>query len=253
MYVFRGSEWTIVSDKLQTDRDVYLPKNLGIGGRTTAESPVEIEGGVEMRGSDIYFRIMVAGKHDREDPLPDAFENTLIFETYALDNPNNMEIAFWDHENARPSLVLNQGAPGRASIFERSLLVGAQKGIKDLDGGYSLCNDFFNLSCDTTNYGADFGVENDVEIKGNLFVDEVNESTLDVGVTIEGVLLKDRALFLEDGDFNISDGFLLLNDCDIVLGDGNVTLQDGDVILNRLAGSGERFLKVNDNGKIIAV
>lgn len=254
MYVFRGSEWAVNEDQsLQTLRDVYLNGTLGVSGRTTTESPIEVEAGVEMRGSGIYFRFFIAGRHNEEDPLPEAFNDTLIFETYELSNVNNMEMAFWDHENHRPSLVLNQGAIGRASIFERSLIIGAQKGTKDLDGSYSLSDDFPNLSCNTTLYGADFGVENDVEVKGNLFVDDINESTADTGVTVEGVLLKNRALFLEDGNFNITDGFLLLNDCNIILTDGDVTLQDGDVYLNKLAGSGERDLKVDNTGKIIAV
>lgn len=50
---------------------------------------------------------------------------------------------------------------------------------------------FHNLACDTAGDGADLGVQNDLEVEGDIFVDSILESTTDAGVTIDGVLIKD--------------------------------------------------------------
>lgn len=50
---------------------------------------------------------------------------------------------------------------------------------------------FPNIVCDTDGTGADLGVQNDIEAGGILYIDDIQESTLDAGVTVEAVLLKD--------------------------------------------------------------
>lgn len=50
---------------------------------------------------------------------------------------------------------------------------------------------FHNLLCDTVGSGADLGVQNDLEVEGTIYVDDIVESTTDAGVTVEAVELKD--------------------------------------------------------------
>lgn len=221
-----GEHWTVKNRKLQTRFDIVLPGDLSVTGDIDAKSPIGVGGGLNLHGSGEYFKILVSGVHPNNPGLPSAFDNTLVFETISLDNQYKMEMAFWDRENARPSLVLNQGAPNRASLFERSLIVGARKGVKALDGDYTLCNDFPNLLCDTSLYGADFGVENDLEVLGIIYVDQIKASTLGAGILFN----KFKGNDIEVDDFEINDS----------------------VKINDFAGGGNRTVKVDNNGNLYA-
>lgn len=230
-----GKYWAVINGNLHTRLDVDLPGDLSVDGTIDAKSPIEVGGGLNLHGSGDHFKILVSGIHPNDPELPSAFDNTLIFETIALDNAYNMEMAFWDRENARPSLVLNQGAPGRASLFDRSLIIGAQKGTKILDGNYTLCTDFPNLRCNTTLYGADFGVENDLEILGILYVDQIKQST---GTEVQINDLKVDNIKIDNviGDLVRADA---------------VEVNDNVRLLN-LAGGGNRTVKVDNNGDLYA-
>lgn len=219
-----GQYWAVVNGKLRTRLDVDLPGNLSVEGNIDAKEPIGVGGGLNLHGSGDYFKILVSGIHPNDPGLPVAFDNTLVFETIALDNQYNMEIVFWERENARPSLVLNQGAPNRASFIERSLIVGAQKGLKALDGSYTLCNDFPNLACDTSAYGADFGVENDLEVLGILYADQIKESTPGAGILFNK--LKGDEIEVDDIEVNVS------------------------IKINEFAGGGNRIVRVDDTGML---
>lgn len=235
-----GRYWAVVNGKLQTRLDVDLPGNLSVDGNLDAKQPIGVGGGLNLHGSGDYFKILVSGIHPNSPGLPAAFNNTLVFETIALNNPNSMEIAFWDRENERPSLVLNQGAPNRASLFERSLIVGARKGLKALDGFYTLCDDFPNLPCDTSLYGADFGVEHNLEVLGVLYTDHIKESTPGTGVIIDNL----KADNLKTDNLQVDE---------VLVSDTTQTdsLEVNDSVkLNNFAGGGNRTVKVDNNGML---
>lgn len=224
-----------IDGTLQTDKPVKLLNKL------TTKSPIEVEDGLAFKGSDPYFHILVSGVHYNENPLPPAFDNCLVFDTHQINNVNNMEVAFWDAENARPSLVLNQGAPGRASLFERSLIVGAQKGTKSLDGDYTLCNDFPNLACNTSLYGADLGVEHDLEVMGIVYANQIKESTLGAGVSFDEL----KADNVKVDNITIDNVITDLIRVDSVEINDNVRIKD-------FAGGGIRTVKVDNNGDLYA-
>ncbi len=48
---------------------------------------------------------------------------------------------------------------------------------------------FHNLVCDTSGVGADLGVQNDLEVEGDIFVDSIKESTTAAGITLTGMLI----------------------------------------------------------------
>lgn len=228
-----GKHWTVRNGKLQTRFDVVLPGSLDV------EKPIGVGDGLSLHGSEQYFHILISGIHYNENPLPVAFDNCLVFDTHEIKNANFMEVVFWDAENARPSLVLNQGAPYRASLFERSLIIGARKGTKALDGNYTLCSDFPNLLCDTSLYGADFGVENNLEVLGIIYADQIKESTLGAGVSFDEL----KADTIKVDNITIDNVIT-----DLIRVD-NIEINDG-MQINDFAGEGNRTVKVDNNGRL---
>lgn len=189
-------------------------------GHFHATKTVKVHDGFEITRPDTedeetVFEIFMSGISTLSS-LPPAFENTLVFRTQLLENPNKMQYVFWNSFLNRPSLVLNQGRPGGASVFERSLRIGAKKGIKDLDGDYTLSDDFINLPFDTGQSGADLGVEGSIETLVGLFADQIHESTPDSGVSI-------------------NENFKVIN---------------GEVYILNLAGQGNKPIQVANDGRL---
>lgn len=187
-------------------------------GHFHATKTVKVHDGLEITDKDTeeaIFELFVSGQSSL-DPLPEAFDNTLVFRTNQLNNENKMQYAFWNSFLDRPSLVLNQGAPNRASVIERSLIVGAQKGLKPLNGNYTAGDDFSNLLFDTNQFGADFGVEGCIETLRGLFTNKIHESTPGEGISI--------------------------ND--------NVKILNGEVYIFNLAGQGNKPIQVDNNGRL---
>lgn len=188
-------------------------------GRFTSSSPISLKDGLHLVGEDVAgdFHIFIAGLHQNEVEIPAAFDNSLIFETHSIQNLYAMEVVFWDEQTGRPSLVLNEGAAGRATVIERSLILGAQKGTKALDGNYTLgTGTFANLAFDTSVFGADLGVEHDIELLGTLFVDVIDASsggrlTFAVPITVPAIRVTNGAV----------EGYILIGDAQ-----GNATWTD---------------------------
>lgn len=84
---------------------------------------------------------------------------------------------------------------GNATYSPRSMLI-AGPAVADSDivtvGYWQTEGIFGNLVCDTGTNGADLGVQNDLEVEGDIFVDSIKESTASAGVTIEGVSFEDN-------------------------------------------------------------
>ena len=167
-----------------------VDNELALSGSIRATHPVKVQDGLMLMDAALeqeYFHTLLSGVHTHDNPLPAAFDRTMVFETTQVENPSFMEVVFWDADNYRPDLIINAGAPGRASVFERSLIVGAHKGTKPLDEDYTLgILDYPNAQFDTSFTGADLGVEDDLEVLGTIYTDEIRESSLAAGVTFPG-------------------------------------------------------------------
>lgn len=190
-------------------------------GSFHATKSIQVHDGFEIleEGTeDTVFHIYIGGTSGKP-VIPPSFNNTMVFRTEKLDNVNKMQYTFWNSALSRPTFVLNQGAPNRATVIERSLIVGAEKGTKALDENYTDGNSFTNLAFDTTLNGADFGVENDCEILGKLFVDEIKESTQDAGV-------------------KINNSFAVI---------------DGEIYMYNLAGQGNKPVQVDNDGRLYTI
>jgi hypothetical protein len=141
---------------------------------------------------------------------------------FILQNPSgpvtgDIEFGFLDSAGLL-RLGLPKSAVGNATYNPRSMLI-AGPAIADSDvvtvGYWQGQGIFHNLVCDTGGSGADLGVQNDLEVEGEIFVDTILESTIAAGVTIDGVLIKDSLIgatyltgtmaefdaALSDGDF----------------------------------------------------
>lgn len=104
----------------------------------------------------------------------------------------DIEFAFLDSAGLM-RLGLPKSAVGNATYNPRSMLI-AGPAIADSDvvtvGYWQGVGIFDNLACDTVGSGADLGVQNDLEVEGDIFADSIIESTTGAGVTTAGVLAK---------------------------------------------------------------
>ena len=89
--------------------------------------------------------------------------------------------------------ALPKSGVGNATYNARSmLLAGPAVANTDLvTVGYWQTeeNIFDNLACDTSGVGADLGVQNDIEVEGDVFTDSIKESTSGAGVTFDSMVI----------------------------------------------------------------
>ena len=108
-----------------------------------------------------------------------------------------IEYVFADSSNV-VRFAIPVGGVGNATYNPRSMLIaGPAPSDSDMvTVGYWQTNNsiFDNLVCDTSGSGADLGVQNDLEVEGDIFIDSIKESTTDTGVTIDGLLVKDSGI-----------------------------------------------------------
>lgn len=187
-------------------------------GHFHATKSIKVHDGFEIldpETEDVVFEVFISSLSTLS-PLPEAFDNALVFRTKEIRNINNMQYSFWNYTLNRPILTLNQGAPGSVTMCDRSFVIGSQKGAKPLDDDY--CDgtgDFPNLAFDTNQFGADLGVEHAIECP-NIFTDQINESTPGTGVSINE----------------------------------NFKVIDGEVYILNLAGQGNKPIQVDDDGRL---
>lgn len=60
-----------------------------------------------------------------------------------------MQYIFWNTFLEYPDFIVNQGGPGRVSLFTRSVAIGAAKGIKPLNDDFTLCPEYSNMEWQT--------------------------------------------------------------------------------------------------------
>jgi hypothetical protein len=109
---------------------------------------------------------------------------------------SNIEFAFAESANTIRFAIPKSGV-GNATYNPRSMLIAGPAVLDDtiVTVGYWQGQGIFdNLVCDTSGDGADLGVQNDLEVEGDLFIDDIRESTSAAGVTFYNqVILDDTA------------------------------------------------------------
>jgi len=145
-----------------------------VSGTIKGTSPTQILEGVQWVDPNdrVLFEFFVKGLGGLGGDIHDAFLNTTILHNLTVSNVNYMEFAIFDHTNERPVLVLNEGAGGRASTFNRSVQVGKNLGGGPYDANYTLAQGLLYADCDTPATGADMIVEDDIENFGGQYAHE---------------------------------------------------------------------------------
>lgn len=121
---------------------------------------------------------------------------------------SEIEVIFTESVGNTARFALAKSGAGNATYCARSMLM-AGPAPADTDfvkvSYWQAQGIFHNLVCDTAGDGADLGVQNDLEVEGDIFVDSILESTTDAGVTIDGVLIKDGAVDGVDISAHVAD------------------------------------------------
>ena len=111
----------------------------------------------------------------------------------ALDAGNNPGIEFLFVEGGDTiRLAVPESGAGNATAMIRSVTIA---GPSSLNNNIVSCDTWTtndtNIDCDTGTTGADLFVQDDLEVGGKIFTDEITEETAANGVDIDGVLAKD--------------------------------------------------------------
>ncbi len=105
------------------------------------------------------------------------------------------EIEFLWSESAGNTtrFALPKSGVGNATYNPRSMLIAGPAPVNTdmVTVGYWQTNEsiFDNLVCDTSGAGADVGIQNSLEVEGDIFTDSIKESTAGVGVTFDDGLI----------------------------------------------------------------
>lgn len=145
----------------------------GQGGGEIIRGDLKLEQGTTWRrhnGEDL-FKIFVKGEGDNGELIPDDFIDTLIIETTDLENENSIEACFYDATTNRMIQCWNHGEADHATTIYRSLQVVGNDKLPN-DEGFTYCAGYNDIDCATDTTGADLGVEDDIEAKGSVFVQE---------------------------------------------------------------------------------
>lgn len=114
-------------------------------------------------------------------------DGTVIIWNKTTPTSSNIEIAFAESNNDIRFAIPTSGA-GNATYNPRSMLIAGPAPTDDtmVTVGYWQTNNsiFDNLVCDTSSDGADLGVQNDLEVEGDIFVDSIKGSTDNTTITI---------------------------------------------------------------------
>lgn len=99
-------------------------------------------------------------------------DKTVIFRNLSGPVTGKMEF-LWEEGNGNTRLAIPTSGVGNATWHPRSMLVVGPS-VQDTDAatvGYWQSNNniFNNLECDTDENGSDFGVQNDLEVMGDIF------------------------------------------------------------------------------------
>lgn len=172
-------------DNLVTFNTVVTIEGLGTGGQTDYDLKVG-----DVDGSPTYGMIQIGnaciGRTSFKAGDMDI-DGSVIYRNISGPVTSEIEHVFVESTGSTTRFALAKAGVGNATYNSRSMLIA---GPAPADTNYvkvsywqTANNIFHNLACDTSGVGADLGVQNDVEVEGTIFVDDINESTSGAGVT----------------------------------------------------------------------
>jgi hypothetical protein len=123
-------------------------------------------------------------------------DGTVVLINAATPPTSNILFAMMDGSNSM-RFALPKSGVGNATYNPRSMILAGAAPNDDeavTVGYWQGLGIFHNLVMDTDTDGADLGVQNDLEVEGDIFTDSIKESTTAAGVTIDGMLIKDGGI-----------------------------------------------------------
>lgn len=153
-------------------------------------------------------------------------DRTMIFRNIAGPITGDIEFIFVESGGTSCRFALPKSAVGNATYNPRSMLIAgpAPADTDFVKVTYWRTNNsiFDNINCDTAGDGADLGIQNDLEVEGDIFCDSFKESTSGAGVTFNDDVHFDGADAGKDAGWDKSAHALGLLD-NVDLGFGNTT------------------------------
>lgn len=115
-------------------------------------------------------------------------DGSVVLRNMGTPATSNIEFVFTESGGDAIRFALAKSGVGNATYNPRSMLIAGPAVLNDeiVTVGYwqSTKSIFHNLTCDTAGSGADLGVQNDLEVNGNIFIDSIKESTPGSGITL---------------------------------------------------------------------
>lgn len=161
-------------------------------------------------------------------------DGTVLYRNISGPVTGQIEHIFTESTGNTCRFALPKSGVGNATYNPRSMLIAGPAPV-DTDFvtvGYWQTNQniFDNLACDTSGTGADLGVQNDLEVEGDIFIDSIKESTSGAGISF--------------GDFDLKNaGNVSL---DTISSDANTT-----VTINLGTDAGDDFIVGNNNALVV--
>jgi len=194
---------TAKTDVAETVSAEWTLNPLGTGGLTDIDVSIG-----DTDGSPTYGMIQIGNATFGRTSFNAAnldLDGSLILWNNGAPAASNIEFAFAESSNSIRFAIPKSGA-GNATYNPRSMLIAGPAPADDtmVTVGYWRTNNsiFHNIDCDTGTNGADLGVQNDLEVEGDIFTDSIKESTSAAGVTIDGLLIK-------DGDTKVTESMVI--------------------------------------------
>ena len=142
-----------------TGNEMVFTTNTRTMGFAEGASPLKLREGVQFFNVAGVKSFSIYHAHGNEEwrNVSDIFNSSVVFELDEKDNPYGMDWIIWDKLTQRPPLVINFGAEGRATTFDRSLRIG--KANSPVDENFTLCT---NLACNSSDVA-------DLEVEGSIW------------------------------------------------------------------------------------
>lgn len=154
------------------------------GGLTNYDLEVgnETYGMIRIGNAVIGRTSLVAGSMD--------LDGAVLYRNIAGPVTGKIEHIFTEATGNTTRFAIPSAGVGNATYNPRSMLIAgpAPADTDYVTVGYWQANEniFDNLACDTSGTGADLGVQNDLEVEGDIFTDSIKESTPAAGILVGG-------------------------------------------------------------------
>ncbi len=114
-------------------------------------------------------------------------DGAVMFRNISGPVTSQIEFIFTESTGASTRFALPKSGVGNGTYNARSMIIaGPAPANTDMVtvGYWQTQGIFHNLVMDTTGDGADLGVQNDLEVEGDIFTDSIKESTTAAGITL---------------------------------------------------------------------